>query len=212
VWEDVFDVGDGGVSRRAMIFLALAVAVFISAIAWAVSGIGGKSALPGLAVLGPSAVTVVPSGVGSGAAGSPSLSPTPSPSADPAPPSASPSHAKPTARKTTPAVPKTARLVAPFTIVSRHSDQYQGRYVITNKGTAASSSWTMVVAFSAGGSIAVQNADVRTGNGHTATLTNKSSNGVIQPGSSVEVDITIWWNRDAAEPLPVSCTINGSTC
>ncbi|GGM02859.1 cellulose binding domain-containing protein [Dactylosporangium sucinum] len=120
----------------------------------------------------------------------PSSSPSPSPS-----PSSSPSS------------PAGGCLRAAFTQTSTWSSGYGADYVITNRCTTATTSWTVEFDLPAGTTVSNSWSSVRTRNGQHYTFTNVSYNGDIAPGKSEDFGFNA-----SGTGLPLNCRINGQPC
>ena len=99
-------------------------------------------------------------------------------------------------------------------VVYTNNSQWPGGWtsqvVITNTGTTALSSWSLVFTFGGDQKITANFNGGFSQSGETATLTNASYNGAISPGSSITDGFQgSWTNSNAA---PTSFTLNGATC
>ncbi|MEW2496093.1 glycoside hydrolase family 18 chitinase [Streptomyces nodosus] len=84
---------------------------------------------------------------------------------------------------------------------------FEGKWTVTNSGTAAISSWTIEWDFPSGTSVtSAWDADV-TNSGTHWTAKNKSYNGSLAPGASVSFGF-----NGAGSGSPSNCTLNGGSC
>lgn len=96
---------------------------------------------------------------------------------------------------------------ATFTKVSDWGSGYTGQYTITNTGTSAITSWTVVFDLPAGTSIGSSWNAVRSSSGQRYTFRNESWNGTVAPGRSVSFGFT-----GSGSGSPTGCTLNGASC
>jgi hypothetical protein len=108
-----------------------------------------------------------------------------------------------------PTTAATARLTAQFKQTGSWPGGYQAQYTITNRGTAAIKSWSVVVTFSRTGSISVWQANASTASNHRVTFTNESYNGTVPPGGSITFGMNV---TGSPAPTPTACTVNGASC
>jgi O-glycosyl hydrolase len=99
-------------------------------------------------------------------------------------------------------------------VVYTNNSQWPGGFtaqvVITNTGTSAISSWSLVFTFPGDQKVTQNYNGGFSQSGETATLTNASYNGSIAPNGSVTDGFQGTWTNSNA--LPTSFTLNGSTC
>lgn len=98
-----------------------------------------------------------------------------------------------------------------YTITNQWPGGFQGGLAITNTGTTALSSWSLVFSFANGQTLSqIWNAS-ETQSGSQVTITNLSYDGSLAPGASLSsVGFLGVWNGTNA--LPTSFTLNGSVC
>lgn len=106
---------------------------------------------------------------------------------------------------TTPASAATAS--ATFAKVSEWGSGWQGEYTVSNTGTAAITSWTVVFDLPAGTSISSSWNAVRTSSGQRHTFRNESWNGTIAPNGTVKFGFI-----GSGSGTPTGCTLNGASC
>jgi hypothetical protein len=216
-----------GLSVRTMIILGVAAAIVVSTVVVAVSiattSVGGGAAAadppPNLAGGSPVVIVTTSSPSAPAGSGSPSASPTRNRTSSPSAaarttaavlPAGSPSPSKTVAsHSATPTKPPTATLTAQFQQSSSWPNGYQGKYTITNRGTATINGWTVVVTFSGPGTISVWDASATSGANHVVTFKAQSYNASIAPGGSVSFGFNV---TGSPAPHPVSCTVNGKSC
>jgi O-glycosyl hydrolase len=99
-------------------------------------------------------------------------------------------------------------------VVYTNNSQWPGGWtsqvVITNTGTSAISSWSLVFTFPGDQKITQNYNGGFSQSGETATLTNASYNGTIAPNGSVTDGFQGTWTNSNASPT--SFTLNGATC
>jgi O-glycosyl hydrolase len=99
-------------------------------------------------------------------------------------------------------------------VVYTNNSQWPGGWtsqvVITNTGTSALSSWSLVFTFPGDQKITQNYNGGFSQSGETATLTNASYNGTIAPNGSITDGFQGSWTNSNASPT--SFTLNGSTC
>jgi len=96
---------------------------------------------------------------------------------------------------------------AAFTKVSSWGTGYEGRYVITNSGTATITSWTVAFDLPAGTSVSSSWDSVRTDAGNRHTFTNAGWNGTIPVGGTAAFGFIVAGSAD-----PSNCTLNNASC
>ncbi len=87
---------------------------------------------------------------------------------------------------------------------------FTAQVVITNTGSSAISSWSLVFTFGGDQKVTLNFNGGFTQSGEVATLTNAAYNGSIAPGASVTDGFQGTWTSSNA--LPTSFTVNGATC
>jgi hypothetical protein len=99
-------------------------------------------------------------------------------------------------------------------VVYTNNSQWPGGFtaqvVITNTGTSAISSWSLVFTFPGDQKVTQNYNGGFSQSGETATLTNASYNGSIAPGGSVTDGFQGTWTSSNA--TPAAFTVNGATC
>ena len=97
-----------------------------------------------------------------------------------------------------------------YTNNSQWPGGFTAQVVITNTGSTAISSWSLVFTFPGDQKITSNFNGGYSQTGETATLTNASYNGAIAPGANLTVGFQgTWTNSDAS---PTSFSLNGMTC
>jgi hypothetical protein len=97
-----------------------------------------------------------------------------------------------------------------YTNNSQWPGGFTAQVAITNTGSTAISSWSLVFTFPGDQKITSNFNGGYSQTGETATLTNASYNGAIAPGANVTVGFQgTWTNSDAS---PTSFSLNGTTC
>jgi O-glycosyl hydrolase len=97
-----------------------------------------------------------------------------------------------------------------YTTNSQWPGGFTAQVVITNTGTSAISSWSLVFTFPGDQKLTQNYNGGFSQSGETATLTNASYNGAIAVNGSVTVGFQgTWTNSDAA---PTAFTLNGTAC
>jgi hypothetical protein len=99
-------------------------------------------------------------------------------------------------------------------VVYTNNSQWPGGFtaqvVITNTGTSAISSWSLVFTFPGDQKVTQNYNGGFSQSGETTTLTNASYNGSIAPGGSVTDGFQGTWTNSNA--TPTAFTLNGATC
>jgi O-glycosyl hydrolase len=99
-------------------------------------------------------------------------------------------------------------------VVYTNNSQWPGGFtaqvVITDTGTSAISSWSLVFTFPGDQKVTQNFNGGFSQSGETATLTNASYNGAINPNGSVTVGFQGTWTNSNA--VPTAFTLNGATC
>ena len=98
-------------------------------------------------------------------------------------------------------------LTASFTQTSAWSSGYGADYVITTRGDAPATGWTVEFDLPAGTRVTSSWSSVRTSTGDHHRFTNMGWNGTVAPGASV----TFGFNA-ANLGTPLNCTVNGAAC
>ncbi len=209
-----------GISARVLIFLGVAMAVFVSGVVWAVTGPsrvlstappGGPSPVgPGLPTGAPA---TQPAGAGVGASvvtiGSAVPRQVANRSASPAP-----STSDGTSRPPSPS-PSPPRRPGALTVSVASANSWPGgygaNYTITNGTGAPVNGWTVVLTFSVTVSGQAWNAQPANFRGTSVTLRSVSYNSALAAGQSAGFGLQA--NGDAGvTPKPVGCTVNGLPC
>ncbi|MET7402040.1 cellulose binding domain-containing protein [Dactylosporangium sp. NPDC005572] len=129
------------------------------------------------------------------------------PSSQP-PSSQPPSSAPPSSQPPSSQPPSSAGcLRAAFVQTSTWSTGYGADYVITNRCTTATTSWTVEFDLPAGTTVSSSWSSVRTRSGQHYTFTNVSYNGDIAPGKSEDFGFNA-----SGTGLPLNCRLNGQPC
>ncbi len=102
-----------------------------------------------------------------------------------------------------PSSPPPAQLSCAYSVVNSWSGGFQAQVVISNAGSAATSSWTASWTFPGGQQVASSWSGVFTQSGANVTVTSEPYNGAIAPGSSVTIGFTA--NGTAPSSLTVTC-------
>ncbi|MEH0981410.1 cellulose binding domain-containing protein [Micromonospora sp. CPCC 205556] len=98
-------------------------------------------------------------------------------------------------------------LTARFVKTSTWNGGYGADYLITNRGDAASTSWTVEFDLPSGTTITNSWSSVRTQSGQHYRFTNASHNGDIAPGATEDFGFNV-----SGTGTPLNCTINGRPC
>ncbi|MFD0748239.1 chitinase [Phytohabitans flavus] len=96
---------------------------------------------------------------------------------------------------------------AVFTKTSDWGSGWEGKYTITNGGSATITSWTVVFDLPAGTTVGTYWDALMTSSGQRYTFTNRSWNGTLAPGQS-----TSFGFLGAGSGSPLNCTLNGQPC
>jgi chitinase len=96
---------------------------------------------------------------------------------------------------------------AVFTKVSEWSSGYEGKFTLTNGGSAAINGWNVQFDLPGGTTISSNWESLRTTSGSHNTFTNVSWNATIQPGQSVTFGFIA-----SGSGSPSACTFNGAAC
>ncbi|WP_446685687.1 chitinase [Micromonospora polyrhachis] len=100
-----------------------------------------------------------------------------------------------------------AGVTASFVRVSDWGSGWEGRYTITNGGSTAVSSWSLVFDLPAGTSVGSYWDALLSSSGQRFTFSNRSWNGLIAPGGSVSFGFLA-----SGSGSPVGCLLNGQAC
>jgi chitinase len=106
-----------------------------------------------------------------------------------------------------PATASAAGETATFTKVQDWGTGWEGKYTVTNGGTATITSWRVEFDLPAGTTITTSWDSVRSGSGQHVIFNNASWNGTLAPGASVSFGF-----NGAGPGTPANCTVNGSPC
>ncbi|MGN9809463.1 cellulose binding domain-containing protein [Micromonospora sp. BQ11] len=98
-------------------------------------------------------------------------------------------------------------LTARFVKTSTWNGGYGADYLITNRGDAASTSWTVEFDLPSGTTITNSWSSVRTQSGQHYRFTNASHNGDIAPGATEDFGFNV-----SGTGTPLNCTVNGRPC
>lgn len=96
---------------------------------------------------------------------------------------------------------------ASFVKTSDWGTGWEGRYTITNGGTAPITSWSLAFDLPAGTTVGTYWDALLTSSGQRYTFTNRSWNGNVAPGASVSFGFI-----GAGGGSPSNCTLNGAAC
>ncbi|MEU6430933.1 cellulose binding domain-containing protein [Microbispora sp. NPDC046973] len=100
-----------------------------------------------------------------------------------------------------------ATVKAVFSADSDWGSGYQGRYTLTNTGTAATSGWTVEFDLPAGSTVGSYWDALMTRSGDHYTFRNREYNGGLAPGAST----TFGW-VNSGPGTPANCRLNGGPC
>ncbi|HET9137955.1 cellulose binding domain-containing protein [Actinophytocola sp.] len=96
---------------------------------------------------------------------------------------------------------------AAFTKVSDWGSGWEGRYTVTNGGSATITSWRVEFDLPAGTAINTHWDAVRGGTGNHYVFSNAGWNGTLAPGAAVSFGF-----NGSGPGTPANCTVNGSAC
>ena len=97
-----------------------------------------------------------------------------------------------------------------FVVQSQWAGGFSDNITITNTGTTALNSWSLVFTFASGQQITQLWNGNYTEVGGLVTITNLSYNGTLAPGGTVSPGFNGTWT--SSNPVPTAFSLNGVSC